>query len=190
MSAWPRREPGGYPNSVHYSDVPPTSLCDLFSPTNKTGRVAELRQLLCTYSNLLVTSKLTNHVLSDLPLSRALDPSRHTALPTRFSTLWVLIRDTTSCLLLLPFFLLPMIMHLPLYGMARLGADIVKEELETQAQMKIAFGIIFSFFIYPAMFIVLWLLLKFTLIGAAMAAGGVYTFAMYHTSLVDANYDR
>jgi hypothetical protein len=83
-----------------------------------------------------------------------------------------------------------MIIHLPLYGMARLGADIVREELETQAQMKIAFGVLFSFFIYPLLFFLSWLVLGFTLIGAAMAATGVYAFATYHTSLVDANYDR
>jgi glycerol-3-phosphate O-acyltransferase / dihydroxyacetone phosphate acyltransferase len=171
-------------NDLHYS------LSDLFASSGESNDLESLKQLLVTYSNLLVTAKLTNHVLSDVPLPATLDPSRPTALPTRFSTLWLLIRDTIACLIRLPFFFLPMIVHLPLYGMARLGADIVKEELETQAQMKIAFGVIFSFLIYPTLFFLSWLLLKFTLIGAGLAAIGVYSFAMYHTTLVDANYDR
>jgi glycerol-3-phosphate O-acyltransferase/dihydroxyacetone phosphate acyltransferase len=162
----------------------------MFSPPSDSKDLQDLKQRLVTYSNLLTTSKLSNHVLTEVPLPATLDPSRPTAVPTRFSTLWLLIRDSISCLVRLPFFFLPMIVHLPLYGMARLGADIVKEELETQAQMKIAFGVIFSFLIYPLLFFLSWLVLGFTVIGAVLAATGVYAFAMYHTSLVDANYDR
>src|SRR4051794_25435306 len=60
------------------------SLCDLFSPSSDSKGLQDLKQRLVTYSNLLTTSKLSNHVLTEVPLSVTLDPSRPTALPTRF----------------------------------------------------------------------------------------------------------
>jgi glycerol-3-phosphate O-acyltransferase/dihydroxyacetone phosphate acyltransferase len=95
-----------------------------------------------------------------------------------------------SVLLMMPFFLLPMLIHLPMYYVAKLGENIVREELETQAQMKIVFGLLFSLLVYPAVFVLLWVFLGFTSFGALIAAGAVYLFNMSHKNLVDENYDR
>lgn len=162
----------------------------MFSPPTTGKELQELKDLLNKYNNLLVTAKLTNNELSDLPLPESLEPSRSTTLPTKFATIWLLIKDTISCVVRLPFFLVPMVVHLPIYVMARMGANIAKEELETQAQMKVAFGLLFSFAVYPVIFFALWVLLGFTALGGLIAAALVYGFNMSHKSLVDANYTQ
>ncbi|KAJ9102947.1 hypothetical protein QFC19_004503 [Naganishia cerealis] len=112
------------------------TLVDMFSPPTSIKQLQEVKDLLNKYNRLLVTAKLTNQELADLPLPNSLEPTSSTPLPTRFSTLTLLIKDTISCAVRLPFFLVPMIIHLPIYMMARMGANIAKEEMETQAQMK------------------------------------------------------
>ncbi|GHJ85685.1 hypothetical protein NliqN6_2087 [Naganishia liquefaciens] len=166
------------------------TLVDMFSPPTTSKQLQELKDLLNKYNNLLVTAKLSNTELSDLPLPESLNPSRSTPLPTKFATIWLLIKDTISCMVRLPFFLVPMVVHLPIYVMARMGANIAKEELETQAQMKVAFGLLFSFAVYPVIFFALWVLLGFTALGGLVAAALVYGFNMSHQSLVDANYSH
>jgi glycerol-3-phosphate O-acyltransferase/dihydroxyacetone phosphate acyltransferase len=165
-------------------------LVDMFSPPTSSKQLQELKDLLNKYNRLLVTAKLTNNELADLPLPGSLQPSSSTPLPTRFSTLTLLIKDTISCAVRLPFFLVPMIIHLPIYVMARMGANIVKEEMETQAQMKVAFGLLFSLAVYPFFFFVLWIFLGFTSLGALIAAVLVYGFSVSHKSLVDENYTQ
>lgn len=162
----------------------------MFSPPTTSKQLQELKDLLNNYNRLLVTAKLTNNELSDLPLPESLEPSRSTPLPTKFATIWLLLKDTISCGVRLPFFVVPMIVHLPIYVMARMGASIAKEELETQAQMKVAFGLLFSFAVYPVIFFALWVLLGFTVFGGLIAAALVYGFNMSHKSLVDANYTQ
>jgi glycerol-3-phosphate O-acyltransferase/dihydroxyacetone phosphate acyltransferase len=152
--------------------------------------VDRVKSLLVEYNNLLITSKLNNQTLSDLPLPQDLDPSKPIPLPSRFSTLILLIRDTLSVLIRVPFFLLPMVIHLPMYYVAKMGENIVKEELETQAQMKIVFGMLFSLAVYPFWFFLLWVFLGFTSFGAVVAGAAVYLFNMSHKSLVDENYER
>ncbi len=49
----------------------------------------------------------------------------------------------------LPFFLIPLLAHLPIYAVGILGAKLVEDEMETQAQMKVAFGLILSLITYP-----------------------------------------
>ncbi|KAJ9108766.1 hypothetical protein QFC21_000086 [Naganishia friedmannii] len=164
------------------------TLVDMFSPPTSNKQLQELKDLLNKYNRLLITAKLTNNELADLPLPGTLEPSSSTPLPTRFSTLTMLIRDTVSCAVRLPFFLVPMIIHLPIYVMARMGANIVKEEMETQAQMKVAFGLLFSLAVYPFFFFVLWIFMGFTSLGALIAAVLVYGFSVSHKSLVDENY--
>lgn len=85
---------------------------------------------------------------------------------------------------------MPMLIHLPMYYVAKFGENIVREELETQAQMKIVFGMLFSLLVYPVVFLLMWLLFGFTSVGAFIAAGAVYLFNMSHKTLVDENYDR
>jgi hypothetical protein len=166
------------------------SLVDLFTQPFPSSEVEKVKTILTEYNNLLLTAKLTNQTLSDLPVPTDLDPSKPIPLPSRFSTLILLIRDTISVLVRVPFFLMPMLIHLPMYYVAKLGENIVREELETQAQMKIVFGMLFSLLVYPVVFLIMWLMLGFTSVGAIVAAGGVYLFNMSHKTLVDENYDR
>jgi glycerol-3-phosphate O-acyltransferase/dihydroxyacetone phosphate acyltransferase len=166
------------------------SLVDLFTQPFPSPEVEKVKTILTEYNNLLLTAKLTNQTLSDLPVPTDLDPSKPIPLPSRFSTLILLIRDTISVLVRVPFFFMPMLIHLPMYYVAKLGENIVREELETQAQMKIVFGMLFSLLVYPVVFLVMWLMLGFTSVGAIVAAGGVYLFNMSHKTLVDENYDR
>jgi len=166
------------------------SLVDIFSEPFSSPDAAKVKTILTEYNNLLITAKLTNQTLSDLPVPTNLDPSKPIPLPSRFSTLILLIRDTVSVLLRVPFFFIPMLIHLPMYYVAKLGENIVREELETQAQMKIVFGLLFSLLVYPVVFVLVWVFLGFTGFGALIAAGAVYLFNTSHKKLVDENYDR
>ena len=78
-----------------------------------------------------------------------------------------------------------MIVHSPAYIMARIGARLVKDEEETQAQNKIAFGLLSLLLIYPTIFVFLWALLWYSPVGALLAAFTVYLFAIYHTKMID-----
>jgi len=69
--------------------------------------------------------------------------------------------------------------------MGRLGASLVEDEEETQAQNKVAFGFLSSLLIYPATFFFLWALLYYTSLGAVLAALIVYLFASYHNKVID-----
>jgi cobalamin biosynthesis protein CobD/CbiB len=83
----------------------------------------------------------------------------------------------------LPFFLFPLIVHMPIYIMGRLGARLAAEE-ETQAQNKIMYGLLILLVIYPAAFFFLWALLWYTPTGALLAWATVWLFAVYHNKLV------
>ena len=124
-------------------------------------------------------------MLSSLPLPNSLDPHTYATLPSRLLTLLILLKDTVSAISRLPFFLLPLLIHLPVYFMGRLGASLVEDEEETQAQNKVAFGLLSFLLIYPATFFFLWALLHYTSLGAVLAALTVYLFAWYHDKVID-----
>ncbi|KAG6880345.1 hypothetical protein C0992_011096 [Termitomyces sp. T32_za158] len=147
-------------------------------------------QTLLEYYSLLQSTHLTNSVLKSLPLPRSLNPTIPAPIPSRLFTLLILIRDTLSALIRLPFFLFPLIMYLPVYSMGRLGARLVKDEEETQAQNKVVFGFLSLLLIYPAVFFFLWALLWYTPIGALLAAATVYLLANYHDRMIDDFYLR
>ena len=65
------------------------------------------------------------------------------------------------------------------------GRNEVKDEEETQAQNKVVFGLLFLFMCYPAAFYFVWAFLRYTPIGAMIAAFIVFLFASYHTKLVN-----
>jgi hypothetical protein len=90
----------------------------------------------------------------------------------------------------LPFFLFPLLVHMPVYILGRLGAQLVEDEEETQAQNKVVFGLLFLLLIYPANFFFLWALFWYTPTGAFLAATTVYLFAVYHNKLINDNYER
>lgn len=69
--------------------------------------------------------------------------------------------------------------------MGRLGAKLAEDEEETQAQNKVVFGLLSLLLIYPATFYFLWALFWYSSVGAVLAAGIVYLFAVYHVRLID-----
>ncbi|KAK4688147.1 hypothetical protein P7C73_g1970, partial [Tremellales sp. Uapishka_1] len=170
-----------------YVDVTQT-LVDLFS-TSSIESIESLKNLLVTYHKLLISSRLSNTALTRLPLPQTLDPTHKTSLPNRFSTLFYLLRDSLTSMLRLPFFLIPMLIHLPIYVVGILGGHLAVDEIETQAQTKVTFGIILSFLTYPVLFFTLWAIFKQFTLGFAIAAGAVWMFARYHAVLIDQNYD-
>lgn len=72
--------------------------------------------------------------------------------------------------------------------MGRIGAKLVEEEEETQAQNKITLGLLSSLLIYSLSFYFLWALCWYTPIGALLSASLVYLFAVYHTQMIDGAY--
>jgi len=166
------------------------TLVDLFSTPDAAPNFPALRRSLLEYYSLLQSAQLTNSVLSSLPLPRTLDPYQPVALPSRLYTLLVLIRDSLASLIRLPFFILPSIVHSPVYVMGQLGARLVIDEEETQAQNKVLFGMFLLMLIYPTAFVVMWAFLWFTPVGAILSATLVWLFAVYHNKLINDNYEH
>ncbi|KAF7315927.1 PlsC domain-containing protein [Mycena indigotica] len=166
------------------------TLVDLFSTPDPTPNFKSVNRRLLEYYSLLQSTKLTNSVLSNLPLPRTLDPNRPTPVPSRLLTLLILLRDSFVMLLRIPFFIFPLVMYLPVYYMGRVGARLVKDEEETQAQNKLVFGMISMFLTYPAAFFFLWSFFLYTRVGAVMAAATLWLFARYHDTMINANYEH
>lgn len=161
------------------------SLVDLFSTKDATPNFSSVRRRLLEYYSLLQSTRLTNSVLSSLPLPETLSPTHPTPLPSRLLMLSILFRDTLAALIRLPVFLLPLILHLPVYIMSRLAAGLSEHEEESQAQNKVVIGLLLLMLIYPTAFWVLWAILSYTSQGALVAALTVWAFAYYHTRLVN-----
>ncbi|KAF8608633.1 hypothetical protein BDV93DRAFT_518712 [Ceratobasidium sp. AG-I] len=179
--------------SVDLNDFVPVSqvLVDLFSAPNSSPSFEPTKKRLLAYHSLLESAKLSHEALSDLPLPRTLDPSIETPLPSRLSTLAILLKDTLATTIRLPFFLLPLIIHIPAYVLGRVLAKLVEEEEETQAQTKMVAGILaLTIVSYPIMFLFLWAFLWLTPTGALIAAGFVWLLAIYHVSIIDDNYEH
>ncbi|CEL60758.1 hypothetical protein RSOLAG1IB_03997 [Rhizoctonia solani AG-1 IB] len=184
---WPRARSLNLDDFVTVSQV----LIDAFSTPNSSPLFESTKQALLAYYSLLESSKLTHEVLADLPLPRTLDPSVETPLPSRLSTLAILLKDTIATTVRLPFFVLPALIHIPAYVFCRMLARMVEEEEETQAQMKIFGGILaMAILTYPIIFLFLWAFLWLTPIGALLAAGFVWLIAVYHVSIIDDNYEH
>ncbi|KAF9452363.1 glycerol-3-phosphate-acyltransferase [Macrolepiota fuliginosa MF-IS2] len=165
------------------------TLVDLFTLADTTPNMKSVRRHLLEYYSLLQSSHLTNATLSSLQLPRSLDPKAPVTLPSRLYTMLILLRDSVSASMRLPFFLFPLVVHAPAYVMARYGAKLVENEEETQAQNKVAFGLIAVLFVYSTAFFFLWALLMYTPIGAVVSAVTVYLFAVYHNQVIDDNYE-
>lgn len=161
------------------------SLVDLFSTPDLAPRFNATKKALLTYYSLLQTTHLTNSALSTLPLPLDLNPNHPTRLPSRLRTLSVLVAETLAALVRLPLFLVPLLVHAPAYFFGRVGAKMVEDEEETQAQNKVAFGLLLLMVVYTAIGIFVWRMLSYTAIGAFLSMGFVYAFAWYHNSLID-----
>ncbi|KAJ7797540.1 hypothetical protein B0H14DRAFT_3114323 [Mycena olivaceomarginata] len=173
--------------SINLDEFVPISqtLVDLFSTPNPTPNFKSMKRCLLEYYSLLQSTHLTNSVLSNLPLPRTLDPNTPTPLPSRLLTVLILIRDTFAMLLRLPFFIFPLIMYFPVYFMGRVGARLVEDEEETQAQNKLVFGLLSMLIMYPTAFFFLWAMFMYTRVGAVLAAGTLWLFARYHDSMIN-----
>lgn len=183
---WPRARSLGLDDFVPVSQV----LIDMFSE-NRSPLFESTRKALLTYYWLLESAKLSHEALADLALPRTLDPSVEAPLPSRLSTLAILLKDTIATTIRLPFFVLPALVHLPAYVLCRMLARMVEEEEETQAQMKIFGGILaLAILTYPIIFLFLWAFLWLTPIGALLSAGLVWLIAVYHVSIIDDNYEH
>ncbi|KZT63684.1 hypothetical protein DAEQUDRAFT_815496 [Daedalea quercina L-15889] len=166
------------------------TLVDLFCTPDLVPNLTAIKRHLLTYYSLLQSTNLTNSVLSSLPLPDTLDPHRPTPLPSRLFTLSLLVRDTLALLLGLPFFLGPLLLHVPAYIFARVGARLAEDEEETQAQNKVVFGLLLLLLIYPATFFFFWAFLWYTPLGALASGALVVLVASYHNKLVNDNYER
>ena len=170
------------------------SLADLLADPQPTPSLAALKTTLITYHSYLTESRLTNSSLNHVPLPSTLDPTLPIPLPTRFSTLWILIRDILSSLVRLPFFALPFLVNIPIYLVGKFGVQLALDEVETQAQMKLALGVISSLLVYPAIAFALFLGVfrtggvMGTIVGLCTAGLCVWGLVMYHLSLIDDNY--
>ncbi len=164
------------------------SLVDLFSTPDLVPNINAIRRHLLTYYSLLESTHLTNAVLSSLPLSAALDPRQPVPIPSRLLTLSILVRDSVALLLPLPFSIIPIILHAPAYVMGRIGARLVEDEEETQAQNKVVFGLLLLLMIYPAAFFFVWAFLWYTPVGALVALTFVFGFARYHNWLINGTF--
>lgn len=152
--------------------------------------MVHVRRRLLEYYSLLKSCKVTHATLTDLPLPRNLSPHVVVPLPSRLRTLVLLIRDTIAVLVRLPFFAFPLLVHMPAYAAAKWAGHLVEHEEETMAQNKIVFGLVLLLLIYPTVFYFLWALFLYTQIGALVAAGIVWLFAVYHVKLIDDNYEH
>ncbi|KIY68481.1 glycerol-3-phosphate-acyltransferase [Cylindrobasidium torrendii FP15055 ss-10] len=171
---------------VHISQT----IVDLFCNDDATTNMVATRRALTEYYSLLQSTNLTNSLLTSLPLPRTLDPRVPTPIPSRLYTLLLLFRDSLSSVARLPFFLFPVVVHMPVYIMGRLGARLVDNEEETLAQNKVVFGLLTIAMVYPASFFFLWALFWYTRTGAVAAFAFLALFATYHNRMINDNYEH
>ncbi len=97
----------------------------------------------------------------------------------------MLVAESLSMLVRLPLFIVPLLVHAPVYFVGRLGAKLVEDEEETQAQNKVVFGLLLLILMYGSIGVFLWAMLWYTPAGALLAAGFVFLFAKYHNTLIN-----
>lgn len=167
------------------------SLVDLFATENPSAPLRRLRRLLTTYRDSLNALGVSHLSLSSLPLPETLDPLVPHRLPTRMRVFASVLLSTFACLIRLPFFLLPLVVHLPVYLFARYASSGALEE--DQAQNKVAIGLVLALVTYATFFAVacglLWTSIPWG--GAILVAvAGTVAFVAYHNRLVDENVSR
>ena len=159
---------------------------DLFASADTDPQLGSLRALLLEYRTCLRATNLSHYTLAGVPLPDTLDPSIPHPLPNRFRVVFSLFIDTCASLIRLPFFILPLLVHLPIYLISKYSLRFSDLE-EDAAQNKIVLGLILAVLTYPILFITAWFLLFTTPVGGVLAAGFVWLFAVYHNTLIDDN---
>jgi glycerol-3-phosphate O-acyltransferase/dihydroxyacetone phosphate acyltransferase len=163
---------------------PSLSLVDLFAQAPDSVELLRLRDLLLSYAASLKRTSLTHVALAQakVPLPSTLDPALPHPLPTRLRVVGQLVWATARSLSSLPFFAVPLVVHLPIYivGLFSLRCSDLDED---KAQNKMAFGLI----TYVALFFTAWGFLYLTWFGAPLAVGIVWLFMVYHNTMIDDN---
>ena len=80
---------------------------------------------------------------------------------------------------------MPLLFHAPTYFFGRIGAKLVEDEEETQAQNKVAFGLLLLMVVYTTIGVYVWSILRYSTVGALLATGIVFVFTWYHNSVID-----
>lgn len=91
-------------------------------------------------------------------------------------------------LIRVPFFIIPLIVHAPIYFIGTYGGKLVEDEEETQAQNKLLFGLLLTLVAYGTFFSVVWMVMSKTVLGALVAGASVYATSIYHRHIIDDNY--
>ena len=170
------------------------SLVDLFStPWDSDPSFISLKKAMITYHSLLKSSRLTNGALATLPLPRTKRTANSKGplpIPSRLSTVLPLLRETFNVLIRLPLFLVPLLIHLPIYYLTRWIGDRSAREEETMAQNKLVVGLFAVFGIYTFWFWIIFALFWSTPMGALIAFVTICALEYYHGRLIDDNYLR
>ncbi|CCA73592.1 related to glycerol-3-phosphate-acyltransferase-Laccaria bicolor [Serendipita indica DSM 11827] len=170
-----------------FKDVGQT-LVDLFAtPWDADPSFVALKKALITYHSLLKSTHLTNGALSTLPLSKRRSTD---SVPSRMSTIGPLLRESVAVGIRLPLFLVPMLVHLPIYWVTRWVGEKSAEDEEAVAQSKAVVGLILCLTIYSVWFWIISALFWATGLGFVIAALTVWAMASYHSKLIDDNYIR
>ncbi|KAK4053595.1 hypothetical protein OIO90_003834 [Microbotryomycetes sp. JL221] len=173
---------------TNYRDIMQT-LVNMFATAPSNRKVSQLRDILLSYKTSLETTSLTHSSLSGVPLPSTLDPDVPHPLPTRFKILSGLIWSTLASLSILPFFVVPLAVHLPVYlvGSYSLKISDVDEDI---AQNKISLGLILAIVVYLSLFTFIWTLLVVVPFGGFLAALIVWLFVVSHSLMIDSNYNK
>lgn len=161
---------------------------DLFAQADADPRLLSLRDLLLAYRSSLLQTHLSHYGLSGVSLPDSLDPSIPFPIPGRLRVLGHLLQSSFGSFIRLPFFALPLIVHLPIYVVGAYSIRLSELE-EDHAQFKIALGLMLAFGTYVALFSLACAFLSIIPLGFVLAALGLVAFWMYHQRLIDDNYN-
>lgn len=74
--------------------------------------------------------------------------------------------------------------------MSRYGAKLAVDEEETQAQNKIAFGLLLTAISYGTLFWLIWAVFWLSPLGAVIGASAVYLLYTFYLRMIDDFYAR
>ncbi|GAA97148.1 uncharacterized protein L969DRAFT_43947 [Mixia osmundae IAM 14324] len=165
------------------------ALIDFLSAPKAAAKTSELKQILVDYDAALKKAGLSHNQLADYGLPSSLDPTRPIDTPTRVAALTQLVGSTLASLVRLPFFIPPLIFHLPVYTAGKLTLKYINsKEEESFAQNKVLICMIMLLVSYPVLFLLIWSIWLPSKVGAVLSFGLVWAFAHFHVAMIDDNY--
>lgn len=147
-----------------------------------------MRDLLLAYRGALLQTHLSHFGLSGVSLPDSLDPSVPFPMPGRVKVAGHLLKSTLASSVRLPLFVLPLLVHLPIYVVGAFSVRMAELE-EDRAQVKIALGLVLAMGTYVALFSLACVGLALVPLGFVLAAIAVLCFWLYHQRLIDDNYN-